>query len=205
MSRRRKVYEEVNVSKNSIRKLALKAGAKRMGGMIYEELRGVMKVYISILLKNTITFTEYGKRKTIKVEDIEGALAQMGKAYGGYDKKGCGTYETHIQKQRKGEGKSQKYRPGTVTLRSMNYYQKNSACLAIAKAVFSRLIRRELQYMSDDVRQVSEEAMIVLQFVTEAYMIDMLKDAVLVAIGQKNQTLLPRHIQTARRIRGERA
>ncbi len=98
--------------------------------------------------------------------------------------------------------KARRYRPGTVALRDIRRYQK-STDLLIRKAPFARLVREILQdYLKD--AQVQASAMEALQEVSEAYLVGLFEDANLCAIHAKRVTIMPKDIQLARRIRGER-
>uniref|UniRef100_A0A803YS60 H3.3 histone A n=1 Tax=Meleagris gallopavo TaxID=9103 RepID=A0A803YS60_MELGA len=70
-------------------------------------------------------------------------------------------------------------RPGTVALREIRRYQKSTELL-IRKLPFQRLA-------------------------SEAYLVGLFEDTNLCAIHAKRVTIMPKDIQLARRIRGERA
>ena len=106
-----------------------------------------------------------------------------------------------------GRRKPHRYRPGTVALREIRKYQK-STNLLIRKAPFQRLVREIAQefdsnYWKDSPRFQST-AVLALQEASEAYLVGMFEDANLCAIHAKRVTLMPKDIQLARRIRGER-
>ena len=70
--------------------------------------------------------------------------------------------------------------------------------------VFScRLVREIAQDFKTDLRFQSS-AINALQSAAEAYIVDVLADANLCAIHAKRVTIMPKDIQLARRIRGER-
>ena len=99
--------------------------------------------------------------------------------------------------------KPHRYRPGTVALREIRKYQK-STDLLIRKAPFQRLIREIAQDYETDVRFQST-AVLALQEAAEMYLIGLFEDTNLCAIHAKRVTIMPKDIQLARRIRGERA
>eukprot|EP00984_Skeletonema_dohrnii_P034608 scaffold33607_cov84-Skeletonema_dohrnii-CCMP3373.AAC.2 len=101
-----------------------------------------------------------------------------------------------------GVKKKHRYRPGTVALREIRRYQK-STDLLIRKAPFQRLVREIVQDFKSDVR-FQTTAMLALQEAAEAYLIGVFEDANLCAIHAKRVTVMPKDIQLARRIRGER-
>ena len=102
-----------------------------------------------------------------------------------------------------GVRKPHRYRPGTVALLEIRKYQK-STDLLIRKAPFQRLIREIAQDYETDVRFQST-AVLALQEAAEMYLIGLFEDTNLCAIHAKRVTIMPKDIQLARRIRGERA
>ena len=95
------------------------------------------------------------------------------------------------------------YRPGTVALREIRRYQK-STDLLLRKAPFQRFVREIAQDYKSDVRFQST-ALLALQEASEAYLVGLFEDANLCTIHAKRVTIMPKDIQLARRIRGERA
>ena len=102
-----------------------------------------------------------------------------------------------------GVKKPHRYRPGTVALREIRKYQK-STDLLIRKAPFQRLVREIAQDFKTDLRFQST-AVLALQEAAEAYLVGLFEDTNLCAIHAKRVTIMPKDIQLARRIRGERA
>ena len=95
------------------------------------------------------------------------------------------------------------YRPGTVALREIRRYQKSTELL-IRKLPFQRLVREIAQDYKTDLRFQSA-AIGALQEACEAYLVSLFEDTNLCAIHAKRVTIMPKDIQLARRIRGERA
>lgn len=102
-----------------------------------------------------------------------------------------------------GVKKPRRYRPGTVALREIRRYQK-STDLLIRKRPFQRLIREIAQGFKVDLRFQSS-AILALQEASEAYLVGIFEDTNLCAIHAKRVTIMPKDIQLARRIRGERS
>ena len=99
--------------------------------------------------------------------------------------------------------KPHRYRPGTVALREIRKYQK-STDLLIRKLPFQRLVREIAGEFKHDLRFQSS-AVIALQEASEAYLVGLFEDTNLACIHAKRVTIMPRDVQLARRIRGERA
>ncbi|XP_042880322.1 histone H3.3 [Penaeus japonicus] len=102
-----------------------------------------------------------------------------------------------------GVQKPHRYRPGTVALREIRRYQKSTELL-IRKLPFQRLVREIAQDFKTDLRFQSS-AVMALQEASEAYLVGLFEDTNLCAIHAKRVTIMPKDIQLARRIRGERA
>jgi len=95
------------------------------------------------------------------------------------------------------------YRPGTVALREIRRYQKNTDLL-LRKAPFQRLVKEIAQDYKSDVRMQST-AMLALKEAAEAYMVGLFHDTNECALHKKRVTITPKDMQLARRIRGERS
>jgi histone H3 len=91
---------------------------------------------------------------------------------------------------------------GTCALREICQYQKTTALL-ISKAPFARLLREIALDFKADIRW-SAQAVLAMQEAAEYYLVRLLEDTNLVAIHAKRVTIMPKDIQLARRIRGER-
>ena len=102
-----------------------------------------------------------------------------------------------------GVKKPMRYRPGMVALREIRRYQKTTELL-IRKLPFARLVREIAQDFKTDLR-FQREAIAVLQEAGEAYLVSLFEDTNLCAIHAKHVTIMPKDIQLARRIWGERA
>ena len=99
--------------------------------------------------------------------------------------------------------KRRRYRSGTVALREIRRFQKSTELL-IRQMPFQRLVREIAQTYSPYLRFQSG-AVLALQEAAEAYLVGLLEDSNLCAIHTKRVTIMPRDIQLAQRIRGERA
>merc|ERR1711978_207078 len=96
-----------------------------------------------------------------------------------------------------------RFRPGTVALREIRRFQKSTELL-IRKLPFQRLVREIASEYRNELRFQSS-AVLALQEASEAYMVGLFEDTNLCAIHAKRVTIMPKDIQLARRIRGERA
>ncbi|XP_036280505.1 histone H3.3 type 1 [Pipistrellus kuhlii] len=96
-----------------------------------------------------------------------------------------------------------RYKPGTVALREIRRYQKSTELL-IWQLPFQRLVREIAQGFRADLRFQSA-AIGALQEASEAYLVGLFEDTNLCAIHAERVTIMPKDIQLACRIRGERA
>ena len=68
----------------AIRRLARRGGVKRISGTIYEETRSVLKLFLENLIRDAITYTEHGRRKTVTAIDVVFALKKAGRTLYGF-------------------------------------------------------------------------------------------------------------------------
>ncbi|XP_046496952.1 uncharacterized protein LOC124227097 [Equus quagga] len=229
--RHRKVLRDniQGITKPAIRRLARRGGVKRISGLIYEETRGVLKVFLENVIRDAVTYTEHAKRKTVTAMDVVYALKRQGRLSPSVltcvpsrlsemartkqtARKSTGGKAPRKQLATKAARKSapatggvkkpHRYRPGTVALREIRRYQKSTELL-IRKLPFQRLVREIAQDFKTDLRFQSS-AVMALQEACEAYLVGLFEDTNLCAIHAKRVTIMPKDIQLARRIRGER-
>jgi len=277
--RHRKVLRDniLGITKPAIRRLARRGGIKRISGLIYEEIRSVLKMFLENVIRDAVTITEHARRKTVHSADVLAALKLQGRVllmtpesrhHGG--KKG-----KHVAREERVKGKltakkspskkspskkpaaaqpktktpatktaktatktaksktakatktakaaapsaaaskkktaasaggvkkPHRFNPGTVALREIRRYQKSTELL-IRKQPFRRLVQEIAQDYKTDLRY-SGLAVTMLQQSAEAYLVGLFEDSNLSAIHAKRVTVMPKDIQLARRIRGERA
>ncbi|XP_051173330.1 uncharacterized protein LOC127289440 [Leptopilina boulardi] len=200
--RHRKVLRDniQGITKPAIRRLARRGGVKRISGLIYEETRGVLKVFLENVIRDAVTYTEHAKRKTVTAMDVVYALKRQGRR--SLTALHLRTYSIVMartkQTARKSTGgkaprkqlatkaarksapatggvkKPHRYRPGTVALREIRRYQKSTELL-IRKLPFQRLVREIAQDFKTDLRFQSS-AVMALQEASEAYLVGLFED-----------------------------
>ena len=84
--RHRKVLRDniQGITKPAIRRLARRGGVKRISGLIYEETRGVLKVFLENVVRDAVTYTEHARRKTVTAFDVVYALKRQGRTLYGF-------------------------------------------------------------------------------------------------------------------------
>ncbi|XP_059497985.1 uncharacterized protein LOC132206903 [Stegostoma tigrinum] len=194
--RHRKVLRDniQGITKPAIRRLARRGGVKRISGLIYEETRGVLKVFLENVIRDAVTYTEHAKRKTVTAMDVVYALKRQGRTLYGFGERMARTKQTArkstggkaprkqlaTKAARKsapatgGVKKPHRYRPGTVALREIRRYQKSTELL-IRKLPFQRLVREIAQDFKTDLRFQSS-AVMALQEASEAYLAGLFED-----------------------------
>jgi histone H4 len=65
--RHRKVLRDdiQDITKPAIRRLTRRGGVKRISELIYKETRGVLKIFLENVIRDSVTYTEHARRKTI--------------------------------------------------------------------------------------------------------------------------------------------
>lgn len=101
-----------------------------------------------------------------------------------------------------GVKKPHRFRPGTVALREIRKYQKSTELL-IRKLPFQRLVREVASQYKNELRFQSS-AVLALQEAAESYLVSLFEDTNLCAIHAKRVTIMPKDMQLAKRIRGDK-
>ncbi len=86
--RHRKILRDniQGITKPAIRRLARRGGVKRISGLIYEEVRGVLTAFLDSVVRDAVAYTEHARRKTVSALDIVYALKRQGtRLYGGFE------------------------------------------------------------------------------------------------------------------------
>jgi histone H3 len=104
----------------------------------------------------------------------------------------------------KGEQKARKFRfrPGTVALREIKRYQKQTTLL-MPRAPFQRFVRSITEGIDNEIRFQSQ-ALLAVQEAAEAYLVGLFEDTNLCAIHAQRVTIMKKDLHLARRIRGDR-
>ncbi|XP_014208260.1 histone H4-like [Copidosoma floridanum] len=72
------------ITKLDIRRLARCRGVQRISGLIYEETRGVPKVFLENVIREAVTYTEHAKRKTVTDMDVVYELKRQRRTFNGF-------------------------------------------------------------------------------------------------------------------------
>lgn len=84
--RHRKILRDniQGITKPAIRRLARKGGVKRISGLVYEETRGVLKTFLTDVIRDAVLYTDHAKRQTVTVLDVIYALKRQGRTLYGF-------------------------------------------------------------------------------------------------------------------------
>ncbi|KAK3037799.1 hypothetical protein RJ639_031840 [Escallonia herrerae] len=78
-------YNIQGITRSKIRRLARRGGAKRINGLIYEETKVVVKLFLEDVSRNVVVYTEHARRNTVSAMDMVYAfLKKLGKRLNGF-------------------------------------------------------------------------------------------------------------------------
>lgn len=81
VKRHRKILRDSiqGISKPAIRRLARRGGVQRISSSIYEEARGALHTFLQDVIRDTISYTEASKRKTVTITHVVYGLKRHGR------------------------------------------------------------------------------------------------------------------------------
>ena len=173
------------ITKNAITRLARRAGVQRISSLVYEEIRGITRVFLNRLLKSSLLRMEATKMNTLKVEHVEPSL------------------KVSMYSKRMDEYKCSPTPKGKESIQDEIKRLGGSGCLLIPLIPFNRLVREVAQDYKTDVR-FSEDAGLLLQYATENYIVDVLTGADTSARHAGRFTIFPKDLQLVRHLVGDR-
>lgn len=179
------------ITSNAVKRLARRAGVKRISSLVYEETRGVIRVFLEDVLRSVTVRVAFTKSKTIKVKHVEPSLdvAMYSAA--------ISDFKCHARKraEKKEGSKRRHHNPGTVALSDIRHYQKGG-CLMISRAPFNRLVREIAQDFKGGLR-LSTDAALLLQYATESHVVHRMEGANIAAIHAGRTGIQPKDMQCA--------
>jgi histone H4 len=72
------------LTKPAIRRLARRGGVKRVSGLVYEEARSVLKIFLTGVIHDAVTYMEHARRRTVTTMDVVYALKRQGRTLYGF-------------------------------------------------------------------------------------------------------------------------
>lgn len=82
--RNEKYASNVVITRGAIRRLARRGGVKRMSFFASEGVRGYINDFLERVVRDSLTYAEHGKRRTITALDVVYALKKNGRVIYGY-------------------------------------------------------------------------------------------------------------------------
>jgi histone H3 len=209
------------IAKPALHRILYRAGVKRVSSLTYQTLRDdILKRKLKEIMKATLLSTEYEKRQTVMEHDVRMALEQAGwRIAVGLNKEAKKTKNLEkcdaTPKKKKvtkpteeGEKKKKvKFRAGTVALRKIRYYQKESDCLLIPKLNFQRLVKhisREYWNEKENKKLRFKKGVIdIIQVVMEEYLTKIARNSYLLSLHSNRVTLLSIDLKLMQRLEQE--
>lgn len=176
-----------NLTRPSIERLLRTAGVKRASGLISEETRAILMIYLEPILRAANIRQQLLGTTPIDLQALVQSLPIQ--IY-------SPTLDaTHCPLMPIPHGNQRQDR----TQDEIKYYQTQSECFLIPSSTFAKILEEKFPEYP-----LSLSARLHLQASAEMYLIQLFKDALLVAIHTKRLTLLPKDLALVRTIRGER-
>ena len=72
------------ITKPAIRRLARRGGVKRISSFIYDDTRTVLRSFLESVVRDSVTYTEHARRKTVTALDVVYALKRQGRTIYGF-------------------------------------------------------------------------------------------------------------------------
>jgi len=142
----------------------------RLNGLVYEEIRAMLKNHLQDILRVIVLFTQENQKKTVMTKHVYPCL---------YD------IPSSLKKD-------------TKSCTKKNKKDEEDYCFYFAKKSFQNLIR-ELTYDLDMKLRYSDNALILLQMNEEHYLVSVIKNAMYNMHNAKRNTLLSKDLQAANR------
>ncbi len=176
------------ISRPAIRRLAHAGGVATLGGLVAEQTRSYLKLFLDSVLSKAVLYAQHARRKRASAADVAQALELLG-------------FRALAAPSSTKALPACKAAKGDLAKRVAHHHARFGTCLHIPKAAFSRLAREvALEHARD--ASFTADALLQLQFAAESYLVRLFSASadVLVAAGRK--TLQPQDMQAAKAKRG---
>lgn len=176
-----------NLTRPSIERLLRTAGIKRASGFISEETRSILRAYLEPILRAADIRQRLLGTFPIDIQALIQSLpVQMYSPT--LDATQCPLIPTPPRNQRQDR-----------THEEIRYYQDQSECFLIPPTTFAKALEESFGRYP-----LSLSARLHLQASAERYLIELFKDALMVALNAKRLTVMPKDLDIVRIIRRER-
>lgn len=79
LSRYNRRRPEGKISKSALKRLARKGGIKRINTLVYDDARNALRKFLFDIIRDSVTYAEHARRKTVKTMDVLYALKRNGR------------------------------------------------------------------------------------------------------------------------------
>ena len=193
----------MGVTRPALVRILRKAGGVRAGTLLWTELRAYMMSATRALMSKVVAVTEYDGHKTVKELYVHAAVRSMGLDLAiGVARVGSSSRLTKTVIYHTGEKTGETTRrakSGRVALREVRFYQQNSDTLTIPREAMKRVIRETAQDFSLGMK-FTKRALILIQAIIEAYLIQLSEIAVRLALHADRKAVYPKDLQVANSI-----
>lgn len=73
------------ITKPDIKRLARRGGVKRISGLVFDEVRSVLRAFLHDVLRDALTYCEHARRMRVTLMDIIYALKRQGHTIYGHN------------------------------------------------------------------------------------------------------------------------
>ena len=179
---------------SNITNISNKAGSRTISELLPEEITSVIKYKLDNVCKFISLYQQYyGSNITAIMVSYAMQDAKLPHMF----------TDDLVDKECKETNFSPKLKPNTKAIKNIRFTQRQYSCLYLSKTTFARIFVQQMRdYITDF--SIETDAIILLQYGIEKYIINILNDATVIMISRGNEELSPIDIQTARRLRGDR-
>lgn len=168
----RKTNIELVASNAALHRLAFKAGAFRINAEVYPILRYLIKDLLDNIIRLSVEYADYERKKIVSVQHVQHAMNVLGKAFYVHE----GKMKTcPVSTKKKVDTK-------------LVEYQNQSDCLTLAKAPVVKLIKEVAQDYKQECKW-SEDALINVQIVLEDMLHKIISVAMKIVANGERKTL----------------
>lgn len=193
------------ITKPFIRRINLVAGGNSLSGLVYEETRGILKVFLEDVLRATITVTDHMRRRTVQSQDVRTAAVATGMfSMPEVDRTGgSNKMKEQVVSSGKTESGKSRFKRNTIARRKIQKYQSLSGGFLGQAQPFQRLIREIAQEFKHDLR-FSKQTIATIQMMCEKMLVQLFTAANHIVKTDMRKVLTARDLEMARRMMGPR-
>jgi len=165
--------------KSRIKNMCTKVGIKNVNRLVYEEIRGILKVFLEELLEKILAVTLFYKRKTVSVNDVYMVM------------------ETHLLLKKKKIPHCKETKKMEICLEfARTPFHRYVREICLDHLQYSKYMKKShIQVM-----RFQQEAFDLIQYSMEKYLLKLLYEGKLIAMNAKRETLYPKDLKLAKSV-----